>query len=71
MMMYVCRCAMWISPELLRPEWINNDLPQRVRVLMVWTRILRYMAEYANGGLHNQKKEVQSQGEKERVSSAR
>lgn len=42
---------------------------------MVWTRILRYMAEYANGGLHNQKKGgtvlYRSQGEKERVSSAR
>lgn len=36
---------------------------------MVWTRIPRYMAEYANGGLHNQKKEVQSQGEKERDSA--
>lgn len=23
---------------------------------MVWTRIPRYMAEYANGGLHNQKR---------------
>lgn len=68
MMMYVCRCVMWISPELSHPEWINNDLPQRVRILMVWTRISRYMAEYANGGLHNQKNEVlyRSQGERER-----
>lgn len=35
---------------------------------MVWTRIPRYMAEYAKGGLHNQKKEVlyRSQGERER-----
>lgn len=68
MMMYVCRCAMWISPELSRPEWIDHDVRQRVRVLMVWTRIPRYMAEYANGGLHNQKKAVlyRSQGERER-----
>lgn len=68
MMMYVCRCAMWISPELSHPEWMDHNVRQRVRVLMVWTRIPRYMAEYANGGLHNQKKEVlyRSQGERER-----
>lgn len=30
MMMYVCRCAMWISPELSRPEWIDHVVRQRV-----------------------------------------
>lgn len=65
---------MWISPELSRPEWIDYDVRQESRVLMVWTRIPRYMAEYANGGLHNQKRRYcigRKEREKERVGSAR